>query len=222
MAAKTSVDYYWRFEFVQDQAGSENAKIKIEHYHSQSAEDGQWDIDTIVEELEITSTDSANPTVFTYMCTGCDAPGVRSSSVDSSSTTAKAATADTQVHKFKVTLLNDYYLDADNDRAVTWQWAGYAPKWMWDAGDGDQTKVYKGSLSNVPTSTADYNIGSDSNFTAYTPGSDKADYQECFGADYEGDFNGTVNTEGGWHPLLISTDYVLANLQTPADGVWTY
>ena len=93
---------------------------------------------------------------------------------------------------------------------------------MWDAGDGDGTKVYKGTLSNLPDSTVDYNIGSDSNFTAYTPGSAKADYQECFGATYEGDENGTVNTEGGWHKLTISTDYVTADLQTPADGVWTW
>jgi len=219
MAAKEHVDYYWRFEFVQSAAGSENAKIKIEHFHSQSTEDGQWDIDTLVEELEITSTDSANPTVWTGMCAGCPAPGSRISESDAPD---GEKTTDAQVHKIKVTLLNDYYLDADNDREVIWQWAGYDPKWMWDAGDGDGTKVYKGSLANVPSSTADYNTGSDSNYTAYTPGSAKADYQECFGAAYEGDENGTVNTEGGWHKLVISTDYVLANLQTPADGVWTW
>jgi len=219
MAAKTSVDYYWRFEFIQDSAGSENAKIKIEHYHDQSSETGEWTVDTLVSELEITSTDSANPTVWTGMCSGCPAPGVRVSGATSS---AIEKTTDAQIHKIKVTLLNDYYLDADNDREVVWQWAGYAPKWMWDGGDGDQTKVYKGALANVPESTADYNIGSDSNFTAYTPGTAKADYQECFGAAYEGDENGTVNTEGGWHKLIISTDYVTADLQTPADGVWTW
>ena len=219
MAAKTSVDYYWRFEFVQSSAGSENAKIRIEHYHDQDPDSGSYTIDTLVEELEITSTNSASPTVWTGVCTGCPAPGVR---IDSATASASEKTTDPQIHKIKVTLLNDYYLDADTDRAVTWQWAGYAPKWMWDGGDGDETKVYKGALSDVPASTADYNIGSDSNFTAYTPGSAKADYQECFGADYEGDENGTVNTEGGWHKLVISTDYVLADLQTPADGVWTW
>ena len=219
MAAKENVDIYWRFEFIQDQAGSENAKIKIEHYHSQDAVTGYTTIDTLVEELEITSTDSANPTVWTGMCEGCPPPGSR---IATSDAPAGEKSSDPQVHKIKVTLLNDYYLDADNDREVIWQWAGYAPKWMWDGGDGDQTKVYKGALSNLPDSTADYNIGSDSNFTAYTPGTAKADYQECFGAEYEGDFNGTVNTDGGWHKLIISTDYVTANLQTPADGVYTW
>lgn len=219
MAAKTSVDYYWRFEFIQSSAGSENAKIRIEHFHDQDPDTGVWQIDTEVDELEITSTDSANPTVWTGMCSGCPAPGVR---VTGATAPADEKTTDPQVHRFKVTLLNDYYLDADTDRAVTWQWAGFAPKWMWTGGDGDETKVYKGALSDVPASTADYNIGSDSNFTAYTPGAAKADYQECFGADYEGDENGTVNTEGGWHKLIISTDYVSADLQTPADGVWTW
>ena len=219
MAAKTSVDYYWRFEFVQTSAGSENAKIKIEHLHSQSTEDGQYQVETLVSELEITSTDSSSPTVWTGIATGALPPGARIAGANSPS---DEKTGDAQIHKIKVTLLNDYYLDASNDRAVKWQWAGYAPKWMWDAGDGDGTKVYKGALSNVPDSTADYNIGSDSNFTAYTPGAAKADYQECFGAAYEGDSNGTVNTDGGWHLLTISTDYVTADLQTPADGVWTW
>ena len=98
----------------------------------QSIEDGSWTIETVAEELEITSTDSANPTVHTFMTTGCHAPGAR---------VAAAAGSELidlpQIHKFKITLLNEYYLDADNDRTVTWQWAGYAPKWMWDAGDGD-------------------------------------------------------------------------------------
>ena len=220
MAAKTSVDYYWRFEFIQSAAGSENAKIKIDHYHSMD-DNGDYTIDTIASELEITSADSANPTVWTGMCTGCPAPGVNAVGV-SASASAKAAASDVMSHKFRVTLLNDYYLDESNDRAVTWQWAGYAPKWSWTGGDGDETKVYKGALSDVPDSTQDYNIGSDSNFTAYTPGAAKADYQECFGAVYEGDENGTVNAEGGWHLLTISTDYVSADLQTPADGVWTW
>lgn len=219
MARKENVDIYWRFEFIQDQAGSENAKIKIEHYHSQDPITGYTTIDTLVEELEITSTDSANPTVWTGMCEGCPPPGSR---IQTSDSPATAKTSDAQYHRIKVTLLNDYYLDSDSDRAVKWQSAGYAPKWMWNGGDGDETKVYKGALSNLPDSTADYNIGSDSNFTAYTPGTAKADYQECFGAAYEGDQNGTVNTEGGWHPLLISTDYVTADLQTPSDGVWTW
>lgn len=212
MAAKTSVDYYWRFEFVQTSVGGENAKIKIEHYHDSDSVTGEWTIDVLENELEITSTDSANPTVWTGMCSNCHPPG------DSSD----ADPATKQVHKFKITLLNDYYLDADNDRAVVWQWAGYAPKWMWDAGDGDGTKVYKGALADLPDLTRDYNIGSDSNFTAYTPGSAKEDYQACNGAAYEGDENGTVNTDGGWHKLAITTDYVTADLATPADGVWTW
>ena len=217
MAAKTSVDYYWRFEFVQTSAGGENARIKIEHLHDQDSTTGEWTIDVLESDLTITSTDSASPTVWTGMCSGCVAPGARITGA-----TGSDLIDEPQIHKFKITLLNDYYLDADNDRAVTWQHAGYAPKWMWDAGDGDSTKVYKGSLANLPGSTVDYNIGSDSNFTAYTPGSAKADYQACNGAAYEGDENGTVNTEGGWHLLSISTDYVTADLQTPADGVWTW
>ena len=99
MAAKTSVDYYWRFEFVQSSAGGENAKIKIEHYHDQSHETGEWTIDTLVSELEITSTDSANPTVWTGMCSGCPAPGV---AIDSATSSATEKTTDAQTHKIKV------------------------------------------------------------------------------------------------------------------------
>jgi len=212
MAAKTSVDYYWRFEFIQNQAGSENAKVKIEHLKDQNPETGEWTSTTVQAELEITSTDASSPTVWTGMTTGCYVPGTMD--IDGG--------VINQTHRFKVTLLNEYYLDADNDRTVTWTHAGYAPKWMWDAGDGDGTKVYKGALSNVPSSTTDYDIGSDSNFTAYTPGSDKADYANCQGAEYEGDNNGTVNTDGGWHNMLISIDYVAADLQTPSDGVYTW
>ena len=212
MAAKTSVDYYWRFEFIQNQAGSENAKIKIEHLKDQDPTTGEWTSTTMQSELEVTSTDASSPTVWTGMSTGCYAPG--DMDLDGGRVN--------QTHRFKVSLLNEYYLDADNDRTVTWKLACYAPKWMWDAGGGDVTKVYKGALANVPSATKDYDMESDSNFTAYTPGTDKADYMECMGANYEGDSNGTVNTEGGWHDLLISIDYVAADLQTPSDGVYTY
>ena len=92
MAAKTSVDYYWRFEFIQSAAGSENAKIKIDHYHSMD-DNGDYTIDTIASELEITSADSANPTVWTGMTTGCPAPGVNAVGV-SASASAKAAASD--------------------------------------------------------------------------------------------------------------------------------
>lgn len=213
MAAATTTDYYLAFQFYQSAAGGENARIKISHMEF-DYEAGYGDAETVlVDNYEITSSDPSAPVTVFVTAPDCVAPGSKLGDEGSP----------VQTLRIRVTLLNDYYLDASNDRAITWTYAGYAPKWMWTAGDGDRSKVYKGPLSAIPAEgTADYNVGADANFTIVSDFADLSNYNTCSGAEYTGDENGAVATNAGWHKFLISTDYVEAQLPVPMDGVWTY
>lgn len=81
------MDYRIRMEMMQDQTGSENAKVKITIGGT-----------VVAAEQEITTTDMENPQILDYVVTGLDAPA-----------------SDTTVD-IKVELLNDEYVDADTDR----------------------------------------------------------------------------------------------------------
>ena len=213
MAAATTTDYYLAFQFYQSAAGGENAKIKIS-YLDFDYEAGYGDTEKVlVDNYEVTSSDPSAPVTVYATLADALAPGSKLGDEGSPD----------QTIRIRVTLLNDYYLDASNDRAVTWTYAGYAPKWMWTAGDGDRSKVYKGPLSSIPSEgTEDYNIGADSNFDVITDFTSLDNYNACSGANYTGDENGAVATNSGWHRFNISTDYVEAHLPVPMDGVWTY
>jgi len=84
-------DYKIALELYQSQAGGENAKVRI------SINDV-----TVADNVEVSNTDSENPTLFVYDAIGLPDPG---------------PDATTSV---KVTLLNDYYVDVNNDRNINW------------------------------------------------------------------------------------------------------
>ena len=88
--------YKLGFLLKQEQAGSENAKIKIE-----------MDGSVLVAEQEISQTSA---TWFPFDWTSSKVPNADGS--------VKA--------RIKITFLNDYYVDADTDRNVIWQGFGYA------------------------------------------------------------------------------------------------
>jgi len=92
-------DYKIALKLYQNQAGSENAKVKISIN----------DI-TVGDNVEISNTDPLNPTLFVY---------------DVSSLPSPAPGTTTTV---KVELLNDFYVDSSNDRNIHWVGCGYAPQ----------------------------------------------------------------------------------------------
>ena len=92
-------DYKIALKLYQNQAGSENAKVKISIN----------DI-TVDDNVEISNTDPSNPTLFVYDATNLPDPN---SGPDNTTTV-------------KVELLNDFYVDNSVDRNVHWVGCGYA------------------------------------------------------------------------------------------------
>jgi len=90
-------NYKIALKLYQSQAGDENAKVKVSIN----------DI-TVAENVDVSNTDSENPTLFVYDVADLPDP---------------AAGATTTV---KVELLNDFYVDSSNDRNVHWAGCGYA------------------------------------------------------------------------------------------------
>tara|TARA_R110000823_G_scaffold284247_1_gene402332 strand:+ start:298 stop:585 length:288 start_codon:yes stop_codon:yes gene_type:complete len=88
-------NYRFALKLQQEQAGSENAKAKITIGGT-----------VVVEELEISAT---SETLYTY-----DVTDLADVAADGSTTVP-----------VKVELLNDYYVDTDNDRNIHWTACGY-------------------------------------------------------------------------------------------------
>ena len=89
-------DYKIALKLYQSQAGDENAKVKISINNI-----------TVDESLEVSNTDSENPTLFVYDVTDLPDPVEETTTI-------------------KVELLNDFYVDSGNDRNVYWTGTGYA------------------------------------------------------------------------------------------------
>jgi len=158
-------DYKIALELYQSQAGGENAKVRI------SINDV-----TVADNVEVSNTDSENPTLFVYDAIGLPDPG---------------PDATTSV---KVTLLNDYYVDVNNDRNINWVGCGYISNH--DDVDGnyymfsDEGPGVDNTLLNITDWT---NIDS-----FFWPGA----------CAHTGDENGTADPTKGWHSLTVSADYV--------------
>jgi hypothetical protein len=162
--------YKIALELYQNQAGSENAKVKI------SVNDK-----TVAENVEISNTDSENPTLFVY-----DVPDLADPSEDATAVV-------------KVELLNDFFVDTDNDRNVNWVGCGYVAR----NANGDYYKTF------VPESDSETQV-----LTTITD-IDWTDYKSFSwsgGCSYTGDENGTVNETMGWHSFLITATYVSATI----------
>jgi len=90
-------DYKIALKLYQSQAGDENAKVKISINNI-----------TVDENVDVSNTDSENPTLFVYDVADLPSPGDDTTTV------------------VKVELLNDLYVDSSNDRNVYWTGCGYA------------------------------------------------------------------------------------------------
>jgi len=164
--------YKIALELYQNQAGSENAKVKI------SVNDK-----TVAENVEISNTDSENPTLFVY-----DVPDLADPSEDATAVV-------------KVELLNDFFVDTDNDRNVNWVGCGYVAK----NANGDYYKTL------IPESGS---TGPDPKLvlTTIVDWTDYRSFSWVGGCSYTGDENGTVDETMGWHSFLITATYVSATI----------
>jgi len=89
-------NYKIALQLYQSQAGDENARVNI-------SVDGA----TVGDNVEVSNTDSENPTLFVY-----DVADLPSPAADATITV-------------KVELLNDHYVDSNSDRNVHWVGTGY-------------------------------------------------------------------------------------------------
>ena len=159
-------DYKIALELYQSQAGDENAKVRI------SINDV-----TVADNVEVSNTDSANPTLFVY-----DVPDLADPDGDATAVV-------------KVELLNDFFVDTDNDRNVNWVGCGYVAK----NANGDYYKTF------LPESDSENQV-----LTTITDWTDYKSFSWSGGCSYTGDENGTVDETMGWHTFLISATYVSA------------
>ena len=182
-----AMNYKFALKLHQDKAGSENAKAKITI--------GGTVVD---EELEI-SPESA--TLYTY-----DVTGLADANEDGSATTL-----------VKVELLNDYYVDADNDRDIIWSACGYVAQ----KGSGNylaQTWVTDDNWETV-SGLEGATVDGVSNKGVMINGSTRAEpigdftLATSFSWSNAGPVTGDENGEDGdystgWKNLVVSTDYV--------------
>ena len=159
--------YKFALKLHQDSAGDDNALAKITIGGT-----------VVAESLEISATSA---TLHTYDVTSDTDPNADG----------------TQTIPVKVQLLNDYYVDDDNDRNIIWTACGYTKQ---DA-DGNYYKQTVTTTDNWETcSSTEQSVISD--FT------EDASFNWANASAYTGDENGTIDATQGWYPMKISTDNV--------------
>jgi len=156
-------NYKIALKLYQSQVGDENANVKI-------SIDGV----TVADNVEVSNADSENPTLLVYDVADLPAPG------------ADITTA------VKVELLNDFYVDTNNDRNAYWVGCGYA------AQDADDGNYYRMSYYDPPAILTDW--------------TDVNSFSWADGSEYTGDQNGTVDITEGWLPFSITSSYVSATI----------
>ena len=159
--------YKFALKLHQDSAGDDNALAKITIGGT-----------VVAESLEISATSA---TLHTYDVTSDTDPNVDG----------------TQTISVKVQLLNDYYVDDDNDRNIIWTACGYTKQ---DA-DGN---YYKKTV----TTTDNWETSSSSAAEVISDFTQDASFNWASASAYTGDENGTIDATQGWNPMKISTDNV--------------
>ena len=166
-------DYKFALKLHQDKAGSENAKAKISIGGT-----------VVVEELEISATDA---TLYTYDVTGL----ADTVNIDNSVTTL-----------VKVELLNDLYVDSDNDRNIIWSGCGYVQK-------NDDGNYY----SQTVTTDDDWDTSTSADPAAISDFTADASFNWAMAGPHTGDPTGPDGDySGGWIPLTVNNDYVQATI----------
>jgi len=181
--------YKVALKFHQEAAGDENAKVKI-------SIDGV----EIANDIEIVSTDMSNPDVLEYVVSASD-PG-----------------PDVSI-PVKVELLNDLFIDNDNDRNVCWCGLGtqvaYAGKYYdrykkKQVDDGVVTDVVEiPRLAGDEEDVVNPTTGVPVHVTTYFVKEIAADAYTWHDAlAYTGDANGEVESDGGWPHYRVTSSYV--------------
>ena len=173
--------YKFALKLQQDSAGDDNALAKITIGGT-----------VVAESLEISATSA---TLYTYDVTSDTDPN----------------TDGTQTIPVKVQLLNDYYVDDDNDRNIIWTACGYTKQ----DNDGNYYKQTVTTTDNWETcSSTEQSVISD--FT------EDASFNWANASAYTGDENGTIDATQGWYPMKISTDNVEVEVAIKESVAITY
>jgi|TARA_R110001606_G_scaffold346255_1_gene495203 hypothetical protein len=175
-------DYKFALKLHQDKAGSENAKAKITIGGN-----------VVAAELEITPESAA---IYTY-----DVTGLADENSNGSVTTL-----------VKVELLNDYFVDTDNDRNIIWSACGYVQK----NSDGNY-------YSNTDTTDDNWSSSTQSTPEVISDFTEDASFNWAEGGPKTGDANGDDGDYStGWTVINISATFVQATVRLMADKAVTY
>jgi hypothetical protein len=175
-------DYKFALKLHQDKTGSENAKAKITIGGT-----------VVVEELEI-APESA--TLYSY-----DVTGLADENSNGSVTTL-----------VKVELLNDLYVDSDNDRNIVWTGCGYVQK-------NDDGNYY----SHTVTTDDNWDTATGSDVAAISDFTADASFTWAPAGPHTGDPTGPDGDYSGeWIPLTVNNDYVQATIPLTDIQAMTY
>ena len=173
--------YKFALKLHQDSAGDDNALAKITIGST-----------VVAESLEISATSA---TLYTYDVTSDTDPNADG----------------TQTIPVKVQLLNDYYVDDDNDRNIIWTACGYTKQ------DNDGN-YYKQTV----TTTDNWETSSSSAAEVISDFTQDASFNWASASAYTGDENGTIDTTLGWYQMKISTNYVEVEVAIKASMAVTH
>jgi len=166
-------DYKFALKLHQDKTGSENAKAKISIGGN-----------VVAAEVEITP---ESATLYTYDVTGL----ADTVNIDNSVTTL-----------VKVELLNDLYVDSDNDRNIIWSGCGYVQK-------NDDGNYY----SQTVTTDDDWDTVTSGDPAAISDFTADASFTWAPAGPHTGDPTGPDGDYSeGWIPLTVNNDYVQATI----------
>ena len=176
-------DYKFALKLHQDKTGSENAKAKISIGGN-----------VVAAEVEITP---ESATLYSYDVTGL----ADTVNIDNSVTTL-----------VKVELLNDLYVDSDNDRNIIWSGCGYVQK-------NDDGNYY----SQTVTTDDDWDTVTSGDPAAISDFTADASFNWASAGPHTGDPTGPDGDySGGWIPLTVNNDYVQATIPLTEVKAMTY
>ena len=176
-------DYKFALKLHQDKTGSENAKAKISIGGN-----------VVAAEVEI-APESA--TLYSYDVTGL----ADTVNINNSVTTL-----------VKVELLNDLYVDSDNDRNIVWTGCGYVQK-------NDDGNYY----SHTVTTDDNWDTATGSDVAAISDFTADASFTWAPAGPHTGDPTGPDGDYSGeWIPLTVNNDYVQATIPLTDIQAMTY
>lgn len=176
----------------QDRLGDVDALVKISVNGS-----------VVADSVAVPSTDSASPNIFTYEVDGIADP--------SDSTTADIT----------VELLNDEFIDSDNDRNVHIDAVGYLPKrndgyWQgpYKAGVGDSLD----GTTEIAKTADEVNTHEGATYTVWKVKPTSDVIWQISPVATTGDAQGEIDADAGWPSYTVSTSSVTMTL--PIKSWW--